>query len=155
MKRILLDYKYEPEFGMIGIFSPLKDYRLAWLMNQHMGYDLKLLPVFHWQQQSAARTYECALYKYENPVHHLQVYLLNNRSSQGKILPEPRNLDYLLLLKNPGQHIHIPNLVKIIRALPMVQTAVSLESPDKLTRELMFDLEMFLEKQQGDPAGFI
>ncbi|MFO7977300.1 MAG: IPExxxVDY family protein [Bacteroidales bacterium] len=144
-RKILLEYKYESDFTAIGIYSPLKEYRMAWLMNQHLGFDMKLLPVFHWHAPDRDQQIPCRLFSYADPHNSLQVYLLNNRTAEGTLIRKPRNIDYLFLIKNPGQHIKIQQMTDMIRGINQVQMAVLLnEAPDKTALALYYDLEMFL-----------
>lgn len=145
VRKSQLEYQYAPDFRIIGIFSPVKDYRLAWLINQQLGFDLKRLPVFSWSPQGNEITHECNVFRYENPERYLKAYLLGNRTLSGSLLQEPRNLDYMLLLKKPGANIKIPEMIKSLRSIGQVQMAALLDKAnDKHTTALLYDLEMFL-----------
>jgi hypothetical protein len=145
VRKAQLEYQYSPEFRIIGIFSPVKDYRLAWLINQQLGYDLKRLPVFNWKPQGSEITHDCNVFRYENPERYLKAYLVGNRTPSGTILQDPRNLDYLLLLKKPGAHIKIPEMIKSLRGIGQVQMAALLDKAlDKTTTAFLFDMENFL-----------
>lgn len=146
-KRTLLEYKYEPEFEIIGIFSSLKAYRLAWLINQNIGFNLTLLPVFLWQTDESENGNDCVIYSYEHPETFMQVYLMGNRIPGGVAVQEFSNMDYVMLVKNPGDPSKITDLVKQLRPLPQVQMAVKLEkTPGRATTSMLYDLEMFLDK---------
>ncbi len=144
-RKNLLEYKYEPDFIAIGIYSPLKEYRLAWLMNHHLELDMKLLPVFQWHDHDRGQQHGCRLFSHEDASNLLQVYLLNNRTPEGILIRKPPKMDYLFLIKNPGQHIKIQQMADMIRGINQVQMVVLLnEAPDKATLAFYYDLEMFL-----------
>lgn len=148
-RKILLEYQFEPAFTAIGIFSPLKEYRLAWLMNHHLGLDMRLLPVFKWHSSDRQQHYHCRLFSHEEPENFLQVYLLNNRTAEGFLIQKPRNMDYLFLIKNPGPHIKMQEITQTIKGIKQVQMAVLLDdAPDKAALAFYYDLEMFLAQPE-------
>jgi hypothetical protein len=138
-RKILLDFKYEPEFHLIGLFSSLKNYKLAWDLNKQLGLDLRMLPSFSWQ------SLECPLYRYENPERRLEVFLLGNRIINQNLFPEPKNMDYVMLLRNTGPHIDVPRMVADLRKIRNLQLALWLKPLQKKTLDLLFDLELLLE----------
>lgn len=144
-RKILLEYQYAPDFAVVGIFSPVKDYRLAWLMNDCLGLDMSLLPGFHWNSADRQQEYYCRIFSHEDPANFMQVYLLNNKTSQGILIPKPRNLDYLFLIKDPGTPAKIQEMASKIRGINQVQMTVLLnDAPDKAVLAFYYDLEMFL-----------
>lgn len=48
MKKSKLLYETTFDFDLLGLVAPLKDYKLAWLINTTLGIRLKRLKIITW-----------------------------------------------------------------------------------------------------------
>ncbi len=144
-KKLKLEVSYRPEFRATGLFTAQKDYRLCWLLNQHLHIDLQRLPDFEYLCLNQSTPGHFAVYHYELPELMMRYFLVCNKSSEGVLFGEPKNLDYLLLLKQPSDQLQLDDLITKIRKVPMMQAVFDLdEKLGKRGNAFFYDFEMYL-----------
>ncbi len=116
-----------PESGEVaGIVSSLRDYRLAWLFNRHLDWNLgrteDLTPNAPEGGGFARFTGEC-------PVDKSSFCLISNRFSGAYLLPEQKSFDYFLLVQGGWYEEHFALLLDRIRPLPDVLTVFHVQPP--------------------------
>jgi len=133
MPKKLLDYSYDFDFILIGIVSPVKDYRICWALNDCLqvnfikGEDLKLKLPNHNEPSLYAR------FVLENPSdEECNNYLLSNRGSNSFLIPERKETDFFLLLYEQFNSREIIDKLKKIR---IVQTAYEIDSQQLKSKE--------------------
>jgi len=146
-KKHVLQVEFNPHFQVIGVFSPQKDYRMCWLLEKHLGMNMKRLADFDFPVTASTTSCPYPVFHYSQPVHFLDVYLLPNRSEETPLFREPKNLDYLLLFKKSGEPHPTEESLQAIRSIPQVQAAFVLNlTPEKKASEFFFDFEMYLAR---------
>ncbi len=146
-KKLKLDIGYTPEFRLTGIFSTQKNYRLCWLLNNHLKTDLRWLKDFPYVPYKQEKESLFPLFYHASESLRTRYLLLANKSPDGLLLPSPKTLDYLFLSWHPDTHEDLQGLQSKIRRVPGVQAAYLLD--DQLTaraREVLYDLELFLNE---------
>ncbi len=144
-KKLKLHVEYKPDFRAIGLFTTQKDYRLCWYLNQHLHTDLRRLPDFHYQPYGQTTKSDFSVFHYALPKLMMHYFLIANKSREGLLFPEPKNLDYLLLLKQPSDQLNLGHLVTKIHNLPMIQAAFILDQRlGKRATAFFYDFEMYL-----------
>ncbi|MFT6844668.1 MAG: hypothetical protein ACJAUV_000850 [Flavobacteriales bacterium] len=140
----MVKYKLEVEsdfdFLLFGICAHIKDYKLAWLINQQL--ELMLVrsenDVINWTSlPNKRRSY--GLFKYFNENNGVNYYLINNSVDNVKLLPDQRQFDFFLMIKGDVE-LSIVNLVKKIREITGVLTVYELD-PENIKHKdnLIFD----------------
>jgi hypothetical protein len=147
-KKHILQHEYRHTFKVIGISSAQKDYRMCWLINKQLGYDLKRLPDFVYKLPDHDKGQSYSVYHYEEPAMFLHINLMSNKSDEDQLFPQPKNIDYLLLFKQPSEQLNMDELVKAIRKIPQVQAAFLFSRiNEKKFSSFFFDFELFLTGQ--------
>lgn len=147
-KKIVLNLDYEHAFMGIGICSPQKDYRLCWLLNKHLGTDLRRIRDFSWAPQGQKEKQVVSVYRHLNERQRMDLSLVSNRSSGNLLFSEPKNLDYLLLIRNPSDQFEPDGLLAGIRKTPFVQAAFLVDGKlGKQESAFYFDFEIFLPQK--------
>lgn len=100
-EKLILDY-FEDDFLLYGIISDVKEYKLAWQLNQSLQLNFVL-------QEEAQIVFKgnknMAVSYYLASKDHLKVKLIKNRAVASKglklpfVLPELKNYDYLLMIE--------------------------------------------------------
>ena len=146
-KKHILNLEYQHHFKVLGIFSPQKDYRMCWLINNHLGLELKRMPDFSVAVDKDDNPASHAIYQFEQPSMLLKILLIANKTSENILFTEPKNMDYLLLFKDPGNHQNLSQRLAAIKKISQVQAVVLLNNLiSKRSSEIFFDLEMYLSK---------
>lgn len=144
-KKRKLVLEYTPDFKAFGLFAPLKGYRLCWLLNKDMGLDMKRMPDFSHTPTKADQAISFPVFFYKNPALLLQYFLLVNKTMHGVLFDQPKNMDFLFLVRSPVDHGHAEEVVKYMRQIPNVQAVFPFD--EKLAKRVInvfYDFEMFV-----------
>lgn len=133
--KYLLDNIYEYDFQLIGISCHEKEYRICWGLNSRLNWrleknDTDLDVVVKRSNQSSRHT----VYTYLEEDNENEYTLLSNRSSDGKIIPEKSQADYLLMIKE-NRSLLVEDYLQEIKAIPFVLTAFEIDVPNLRSKE--------------------
>ncbi len=136
MKKIFLDTGYDDDFLLFGIVSQEKPHRMAWLINKHLGYNLRSdddLTIYSGEeiQQLHHR------YFYEDEINHLSIYLLQNRDDSLILMHELRNIDYLIIIKGGLEFFEKTTFTRHIQSIPEVQLISALHHKQLKQRQYL------------------
>jgi hypothetical protein len=147
-KKIILNLDYEHPFKAIGICSPQKDYRMCWLLNKHLETTLRRISDFQYVPHLLQESMGFPLYRYKNERLLVDYSLLANRSAGHILFAEPKNLDFLLMLRNPSDQFDPAALLSRLRKVPYVQAAFLLDGKlGKQENAFYFDFDLFLSQK--------
>ena len=124
MKKSKLVIDYEFDFGLVGVTSSAKGYKLAWEINQLLGVHLVKQPDLAVGFKGNVEK-NFAYYAYETQLNRLK--LLKNRPHDGEmgkyfLIPEFPHFDFIILSQMEG-HPSEDNLLTLIKTIPSVQLA--------------------------------
>ena len=143
--RIDIDFQYE--YLIVGISSLLKDYRLAYHLNNALGIDLKRLEDLPANFEKENKVIPFPLFT-DNLNDNFKVCILIGCNNQGvKLFPLLKHYDYLLLYEMPSVDWTPERVVASIRKIPNVQLVKNLSVEElKSTHTILMDLEMHLQQ---------
>ncbi|MBD78986.1 MAG: hypothetical protein CL840_08715 [Crocinitomicaceae bacterium] len=124
-----LEFEYDYDFFLIGIFCHFKDYRLAWSLNRNLDFDLEKQGDYVLETKDQQQRFSA--YNYHIESQDLYYYLLNNRSENGLLIPEKREVDYFLIVDGLVESSKKGELIKSIRSLNEVLSAAEI-NPSEL-----------------------
>ena len=130
MKKSKLVIDYDFDFGLWGITTAARGYKLAWEINEHFGIRLvkqpDLLVGFRNNEEKAF-----SFYAYETPLNRLKLF--KNRPSEqdsGKyfLIPEFPHYDFIILAAM--EEHYTKQLVPGLRSIPSVELVASIPLHD-------------------------
>ena len=152
-KKIYLDIRSEPAlFTLLGISCHLRDYRLSYLFNHHLGFsfikrdDLRII--------SSTNKGEAAFsfYIYWNEERLNTFYLIANRSQDFVLVQEMKQFDFLLIVEGKYNKVEKDFMMKTIRSLPSILTVFEIRFTEiKNYESLLTDIEMHVMNIQKVP----
>ena len=83
---------------LLGIMAPVKNYYFCWLLNSAMGYNFRLDTDIDKPLRKKKRLYHFSVYSHHED-DFLKYHLFHNHCDGEYLLPEFRNIDFLLLMK--------------------------------------------------------
>ncbi|MDO9275744.1 MAG: IPExxxVDY family protein [Lutibacter sp.] len=137
----LLSFDPEDDYTLIGIHSTEEDYRLAYLLNNHLKFKLtryKNHLDFH------ASTAEFPLFEYKDEANYINYYLINNKyidlvdnqykeglfggnySTTSYLIPEKKKVDFFLKIDGCNDDDFIQNLVNDLNKINQIITSYSI-----------------------------
>lgn len=120
--------KIDPDFTflLIGLASPLQDYRLAWNLNRSLHKSLGRVDDLVLVEPESQRQTSFSRYDYYEELTKSYFHLIRNRQGAVLLLPEAKELDYLLLIKGEYYRTRVAGLLKKIRQIEEVQAVVQI-----------------------------
>ncbi|WP_194774158.1 IPExxxVDY family protein [Pararhodonellum marinum] len=129
MKKTKLLVEHHYEFELLGIVAPLKDYKMAWVINNSLGVKLTKSRDFELEflNQPNLLISQFALEK-----EHGFIQLLRNRSLSPVdqalyLVPELKIMDYFLLLQDMTFEMNINTYIEALSDNQYIQNVVKLE----------------------------
>lgn len=136
MKKNKLQIDYEYDFTLLAVRSEMKEYKLAWQINQKLHIRLVKEEDIHFhflnQQNLIVSNYKFA-------TEHTTFRLLKNKSvqqgSHSWLIPELDQFDYLIMIQGVGDFFDGINLVQALKELPAIQFVSSISINQLKSRE--------------------
>jgi hypothetical protein len=136
MKKTKLIIEYDFGFGLIGITTVLKGYKLAWELNRHLSIQLvKKEDILVGFKGGVELTFAAHLYETQLRM----VKLIKNKpqdaeSNKYYLAPEYPHFDYLLVIQD-GEQSFATNILDVIRKIPSVELAAFIPLDTLKTKE--------------------
>ncbi|MBT0812606.1 IPExxxVDY family protein [Litoribacter ruber] len=129
MKKTKLQVVHEYEFDLIGLVAPLKDYKMAWVINNSLDLDLARTKDY---QLEFINQPALVISQYILEKDHGFIQLLRNRSYSKSdkalyLVPELKTIDYFLLLQDYTYELNINAYIEELSKHPYVQNVVKLD----------------------------
>ena len=136
---------YTPDFKTIGVFTAQKDYRLCWLLDQYLHTAFRRLPDFTFVANNKQTPLAIPVYRHIDRRLLSSYFLIPNKPEATLLFQKPANMDYLFLVKQPSDQFDLQRLIKGIRNIPQVNTAVEADPfLGKTAESFYFDFEHYL-----------
>lgn len=129
MKKSKLVFEPSFDFELLGLVSPVKDYKMAWLINKVMDLNLVRDNDFLLDFISAPRL-EISNYFLPMPFGFIQLLknkALNSSQQLAYLIPELRSMDYFLLIQDETEQTSCQNFVSLLSQNPFIQSVVRLD----------------------------
>jgi hypothetical protein len=145
-KKLLLETRSEPAFyTLIGISSPLRDYRLSYQLNHSLEFNLKKLDDFMIILPGKNEPESFSLFYYRDEDQRNSYFLLTNRSLENFLLPEMRQMDFLLIIEGGFKKTRKDGMLKNIRSIQNVLASYEIRFNElKNFENLLMDLELHM-----------
>jgi hypothetical protein len=101
---------------MLSIASQLKDYRIAYFINDQLGLELEKFDDFRISPGGNAYSWFC----YSEGENGATFYLVGNNHPEGKLLPAQKGIDYFLLTKDLFDEERLSGIASALRKIPGV-----------------------------------
>jgi hypothetical protein len=138
MAKNKLDISYEIDFDLIAINASIKEYKLAWVLNKSLGWDLakknNIEIEFTGNKSLSVSNY---FYKTE----YQSFRLIKNRAEDLEeqfnafLIPELKNFDYFVMLENESDSFDLNSFISKIKQIPFVQFAVIVDTAALKSRD--------------------
>jgi len=99
LRRHKLDYKENFDFLLFGLSSHENDYRLVWNINQVFSFNFERGINHKIISKKTGEELEFARYFYDDEDTFYLYHLIANKTEQGVLLEELKNIDYLIMIQ--------------------------------------------------------
>mgnify|MGYP006928171136 CR=1 FL=1 len=111
-----LDAEYDYDFLLLAISCYEKDYRMCWLINKALGIEMSREEDLEKKQREEESFHSVFSASVDDDT--IQFTLIRNRTEHGVLLPELRQVDYLLRID--GSMETASDIAECLRAIPQV-----------------------------------
>lgn len=137
MPKLTLDLIEDYNFTLIGIVCHSKDYRLAFEINKLLKFDF--VREHDLELKVKKETSYFAFFCHIDEENHLEYYLVGNKGSFGKLIPEEKIADYFLIIKGDLNADEEKEILKNVNEVKPILKAYPIEVEDlKSKRNLIF-----------------
>ena len=129
MKKAKLQIEPTFDFELLGIVSPIREYRMAWLVNQELELNLVKADDLELEFLNAEKL-EIAQYFLSLPHGFIQLLknkAINSTQQLAYLIPELKNLDYFLLVQDETEQLDLSNFMEKLSRNPLVQSIVRID----------------------------
>lgn len=111
---------------LLGIMAPVKNYYFCWLLNNLLGYNFRLDTDIDKPLRKRKRQYYFSVYTHSED-DFLKYHLFHNHCDGEYLLPEFRNIDFILLMKGDFvEDSKCNDVISSIKDMPSVQMVIEL-----------------------------
>ncbi|NVO01064.1 MAG: IPExxxVDY family protein [Bacteroidetes bacterium] len=160
MKKLQLNFDFESEYTLLGICTPLKDYRLSWFLNQSLNLTLTKIEDFSITLPKNTEISTFSIYHYVDEESFSTYSFISNKTIGNVLVPEFHQADFLLLINGQtgklNEKIFISEIKKIANVLTVFNIGIN---KTKSLEIIISDIEIHLsnifrkEKQGYQPKA--
>ena len=138
MKKSKLESEYEVDFELIGLVCNKKEYKLAWHLNQSMNINLVKNEDIRIEFSDNTRI---LISNFGYQTEFATVELLQNKLVAGAghrnqlLVPELKQFDYLLKLKDATDELIFENVSQIIKEISIIEYSLRLNFDSLKSKE--------------------
>ncbi len=135
LNRKFLKFEIDLDFVLIAITTSLKDYRICYLINKFLSFNFIKIPDLSVDMHLGTSPVLFSLYHYNWEASETDFYVIANKGSESYLIPEMRNADYFLLIKNYIDEKDLENLIATLNKIPEIVTAIKIDPKKMKSRE--------------------
>lgn len=135
LNRKFLKFEIDLDFVLIAVTTSLKDYRICYLINKFLTFNLVKIPDLSVDIFPGPVPGLFSIYHFRWETTETDFYFIANKGSEGYLIPEMRKADYFLLIKNYIDEIDLDNLVSSLNKIPEIVAAVKIDAKKIKSRE--------------------
>ena len=119
-KIIITDTGFTDDYSIVGISTHLKDYRLAWYLNDKLKIELRKKQDFisATPTKTAGRAY--SFFHYYDELFRYHYFLLSNKADGAHLFGKWAHISFLLLIKSEGEDRPGGRITELISTIPQV-----------------------------------
>ncbi|MES2275635.1 MAG: IPExxxVDY family protein [Bacteroidota bacterium] len=136
MNKKILKFEIDLDFVLIAITSAQKDYRICYLVNKYLAMNFVRVDDLEVNiYQNSAQPVPFSMYEYYWEASETSFYLIANRGIDGLLIPEMREADYFLMIKNYIDDEDLNYIVNGLNKIPEVVAAIKIDPKKIKSRE--------------------
>lgn len=130
MKKNFLESELDFDFKLIAITSPMKDYRLCFLINKITEFDFRKDEELEISFKNTPKKF-FSRFVYRQHSIECEFILLANKGTDGLLIPEMKGTDYFIIIKDFIDQEDLDLFLSQLKQLNEIQAVTSLD-PQKV-----------------------
>lgn len=145
--RGIISANYENEFVIIGIACHLNDYRIVHFLNKISNFSFIRYNDLIVYQKNNETPLGFPFYYFDDTENCTTFHFISNRSPDGIMINEWKQIDFLLISFGAGNNIDLKAIIKQIRGIPNVLAVSEMPITKKINIELLItDVELHINE---------
>jgi len=144
-KKLRLHIDYFDEYHLLAIASHLKDYRLAYCINQKAASHLKKFDDLAVGDSEADNYSWYYCYEKED---HTTLYLISNSNGVRHLIPSKKEIDYFLLIKNAVNDVKVKELARQVREIENIVGVFQMDMTTVKDMDVLLEIIELHEMEQ-------
>ncbi|PLX11705.1 MAG: IPExxxVDY family protein [Marinilabiliales bacterium] len=132
--KLLLDD--EGDFTLIGIASHENDYRLSWAINKFIKLELVKCEDLKINHPKHNIEINYSMYNYSDMNNYINYDLISNKSEKGFLLPELKNIDFILRVSGYSDIDYLSKLLIRLKKIDIVITEFKIDTIPERQKKL-------------------
>ncbi|QQL48859.1 IPExxxVDY family protein [Mucilaginibacter ginkgonis] len=135
MNKRILKFEIDLDFVLIAITSSLKDYRLCFFINKQLSFNFVRQPDLEVDTRQDNQPGLFSIFHHYWETTETDFYLITNKGSDGLLIPEMREVDYFLMIKNYIDDDELDELINNLNRINDIVAAVKIDPKKIKSRE--------------------
>lgn len=135
LNRKNLKFEIDFDFILIALTTSLKDYRICYLINKSLNFNFVREDDLKLDIGPGGSEVLFSIYHYSWETTETDFIFIGNKGSDGYLVPEMREADYFILIKNYIDENDLEHLISALNRIPEVVAAVKIEPKKIKSRE--------------------
>jgi hypothetical protein len=144
----------DSDFRLIGIATPLKEYKLCFYLNQILGCDFRKLEPITFEPKDRGRKAEFSVFKADEQETNNAYVVFTNKNAGDFLLPEVSNFDYIMQITGKFTAESLKKLINsIMQASDVVLTTeIPVKKIKSKERLIFFEEKPVQTRFKNNPA---
>ncbi len=138
----VLDFVTEYDFLLLGIYSAYRDYKLCFELNKVLELSFEKKEDFEMQLEKKGSSGQFPVFFAEN-IDDEEYFVIGNKGNNGLFIPELKQVDYFLLVRNYSRYTTTDSLIENIKPIKIISSVIKY-NPEELKSG---DLFLYIEKK--------
>lgn len=144
-KKLKIEFEIQSEYTLFGISSQLKDYRLAFHINNDLKLNFKRMDDINIANEKSNEENNFSFYYYFDEESQNTFSLISNHNQDGKLLPSAKQIDCFFIIKDYIKTEQKQHFLSSIRKIRNVIAAYKLDIKKIKNADLMLsDMEIHI-----------
>lgn len=143
---------YEEKYSLLGIHTTLEDYKLAYVLNHHLGVHFNKAS-FNLDFENEKSDASFSIYTYENSTHNSEWYLISNSEKKENkvqeeglllsteiknyLIPEKKKIDFFVKIVEDIPLKETQKLVNKIKSIDQIITAYTIDTNTLKSKDIL------------------
>ncbi|MDC1373656.1 MAG: IPExxxVDY family protein [Polaribacter sp.] len=143
---------YEEKYSLLGIHTTLEDYKLAYVLNHHLGVRFNKAS-FNLDFENEKSDASFSIYTYENSTHNSEWYLISNSEKKENkvqeeglllsteiknyLIPEKKKIDFFVKIVEDIPLKETQKLVNKIKSIDQIITAYTIDTNTLKSKDIL------------------
>lgn len=135
LNRKNLKFEIDFDFILIAITTSLKDYRICYLVNKCLNFNFVRGDDLELDIGPGKSEVLFSMFNYSWETTETDFIFIANKGSEGYLVPEMREADYFMIIKNYIDESDLENIISALNKITEVVAAVKIEPKKIKSRE--------------------